>query len=511
MDVEQFRDDVRGGRVGADRLVDLVVMLNERLQQANGRLQQANGRLQQANERIAELERKLAGRAGEKIAEPFSLAAEEKRQQARGRRRRQRNRPLRRGRISTADKLALAVRTEQVFPENVDPSDCKLSHARCVWRLENGQAALVAYEVYRGPRNQYGKIPGVIGRGEFGLEIVLAIAYQVYVVGLSFDKVCLLLNFFQGLRLGKSQVDALLHRLARHWEGEFDVLCALLANSAVVHADETSWSIHSVWALLSEKVRVLLFGVHKDAATLQALLDPATFAGVVVSDDAAVYANFTHSQKCWAHLLRKAIKLTLLEPTNAEYRDFTDRLLEIYRAACRVQADGRLSDAGRARKATALDDEIFDLCGATWLAELPKSEGPADDYRLLCNELVRLMIARQLFTFVTAAPVTTPSGETTPVAGTNNEAERTLRGPALARKTGRTNKTSRGARRQTIVVSVLESLRQHLSQFTLSSVIREVLAWSDAGQSCFARLLAQLRLTTPAPSILDRLLPVPSG
>jgi len=502
MDVEQFRDDIRCGRIDVDRLVDLVVTLNERLQRAH--------------ERIAELERKLAARATEKVAEPFSLSAEEKRQRARGRQGRKRNRPLRRGRISTADKLSLAVRTEQVFPAGVfsgtvAASDCKLSHTRCVWRLENGQAALVAYEVYRGPRNQYGKIPGVIGRSEFGLEIVLAIAYQVYVVGLSFDKVCLLLNFFQGLRLGKSQVDALLHRLARHWEGEFDVLCTLLANSAVVHADETSWSIDSVWAFLSEKVRVLLFGVHKDAATLQAVLDPATFAGIVVSDDAAVYANFTHSQKCWAHLLRKAIKLTLLEPANAEYRKFTDRLLDIYRAACRVQRDGRLSMAGRDRKVAALDDDIFDLCGPAWCAELPPTEGPANDCRLLCNELMRLMIVKQLFTFVTAAPITMPSGETTPVAGTNNESERTLRGPAMARKTGRTSKTIRGARRQTIVVSVLESLRQQLSQFTLASVIREVLQWSDTGQSCFAQLLAKLRLPTPVTSILDRLLPVPSG
>ena len=45
------------------------------------------------------------------------------------------------------------------------------------------------------------------------------------------------------------------------------------------------------------------------------ILDPATFAGIVISDDAAVYANFTQSQKCWAHFLRKAIKLTLMEPS----------------------------------------------------------------------------------------------------------------------------------------------------------------------------------------------------
>jgi hypothetical protein len=73
---------------------------------------------------------------------------------------------------------------------------------------------LVAYEVYRGPGNRYGVIPGVLGRSEFGVEIVIAIAYQVYVVGLSLDKVCLLLKFFQNLTLHKSQVDALLTAIA---------------------------------------------------------------------------------------------------------------------------------------------------------------------------------------------------------------------------------------------------------------------------------------------------------
>ncbi len=116
--------------------------------------------------------------------------------------------------------------------------------------------------------------------------------------------------------------------------------------------------------------------------------------------------------------MRKAIKLTLLEPDNAEFRRFTDRLLEIYYAARRVQNDGRLGDAGRARKVAELDDEIVELCFPMWSAELPKLEGANDDYRLLCNELMKLMLAQELFTFVTAAPVTTPTGAVVPVAGT---------------------------------------------------------------------------------------------
>ena len=141
-----------------------------------------------------------------------------------------------------------------------------------------------------------------------------------------------------------------------------------------------------------------------------------------------------------------------------------------------MQRDRRLGAAGRARKVAELDDELTELCGPVWFAELPPSAGPENDYRLLCNELMRLMLARELFTFVTAPPVTMPNGEATPVAGTNNEAERTLRSAATARKTGRTSKSLRGARRQTILVSVLESLRQQLPTFTLSAVIGEILA-----------------------------------
>jgi hypothetical protein len=369
---------------------------------------------------------------------------------------------------------------------------------------------LVAYHIYRGPGNRYGRIPGTLGRSEFGLEIIVAIAYQVFVVGLSFDKVCLLMNFFQNLSLRKSQVDALLKRLARHWESDFDRLCTLLAHSAVVHADETSWSINSVWAFFSEKVRVLFFGVHKDAETLKQILDPQTFAGILISDDAAVYANFTHAQKCWAHLLRNAIKLTLIQPHNAPYRHLADRLLEIYRAACQVQSDGRLSDAGRARKVTELDDQILDLCGAVWAAELPPSDGPDNDYRLRCNELMRLMLAEQLFTFVTGAAVKLPDGRALPVASTNNEAERGLRNTATARKTGRTNKSSRGARRQTVLTSMLETLRLHLPCFTLSSVIEEIERWSTRGRSRFEDLLQQLNLPPPKQSILDKVLPIPA-
>ena len=505
MDVEQFKEGVRRGQVSADRLHDL--------------LESAVRLLEKANARIAELEQRLESlgqTTTTKLDEPYSVEAEEKRQAERGKKKKAKpKRSRRRGRKKTADKIAQAVRTEAVYPASANPEDCKLSHTRVVWRLENGQAVLVAYEVYRGPKNEYGQVPGVIGRSEFGLEFVLTIAHLTYVVGLSFDKICMLMSFFQNLNLRKSQVDALLNQLSRHWESEFDTLCILLANSAVVHTDETSWSLNSVWAFLSEQARVLFFGVHKDAETLRQILDPATFEGIVNSDDAAIYQNFTQSQKCWAHLLRKAIKLTLLDPQVEEYRQLTDRLLEIYRTACRVQQDKRFGDAGRAAKVDELNDQVLELVFPIWAAELaPHQEGSLDDYRKLCNELMRLLLDGQLFVFVTAAATTAPNGKQQAVSGTNNEAERTLRNPAGARDTHRTTKTVRGARRRTVIVSVLESTRQYLAQFTLPTLLAEIERWTTRGRSCFTDQLQKLKrklkgqLQQPAKPLLDALLPL---
>ena len=211
-DVEQLKQDVRDGRIDPERLIGLLVAVQRQLQASiNGTRsgKAADRRIRETAWQVGDGERRRA------VFDAGGRAAAASTGEEAGKRKR----PMRRGRMTTADKIRQAERTEKVFPAGVAPSDCQLSHTRPVWRLENGRAVLVAYEVYRGPKNQYGKIPGTLGRSEFGIEIILAIAYQVYIVGLSFDKVCLLMNFFQNLRLRKSQVDSLLHQLSRHWQG----------------------------------------------------------------------------------------------------------------------------------------------------------------------------------------------------------------------------------------------------------------------------------------------------
>jgi transposase len=519
--VYPLKKQIEDGKLSIDQLIALHVDVCNQLAE----LSKQNSKLveftQQLKQRLDTLEPKNDDDdpPGPSPSEPYSLSAEDRRRREKLlnklRNKRGQNRSSRRGRIATSDKIALASRTEDVYPSDVERQACKLSHTRVVWRLENNSAVLVAYRVWRYGR-KFGKVVGTVGRCEYGLEFVLAIAYQVYVVGLSLDKVSLLTEFFQKIKLRKSQIDALLNRLAKFLESQFDTLCHLLACSAIVHADETSWSIKSVWTLVSEKARLLIFGVNKDAETLKKLIDPETFSGLVNSDHAAVYSRFSKTQKCWAHLIRKAIKLCLQDPKNKKFIRLRDELIAVFRLAVSLKADKRFSDDGRHNKVVELEDRLIDFVVADCQRYDDQQIGLMNDYRLLVKEIFQLASDHELFTFVTTANVVRPNGSVMQAEPTNNEAERTLRGPAISRKTGRTNKTSSGARRQTVIVSVLESLKYYLTRYSLSDIVAEVLKWQADGISCFQNQLntmpGQPQRAQPPPRncgspILERLIP----
>jgi transposase len=103
---------------------------------------------------------KAGGSPTAKISRPFSVRSEEKRQEARGKKRRKQKRGRKRGRRTTAEKVALAERTERVFPKGVPETGCWLSHTRPVWRLEQGTAVLVAYGSIAARTTSTGEFPG---------------------------------------------------------------------------------------------------------------------------------------------------------------------------------------------------------------------------------------------------------------------------------------------------------------------------------------------------------------
>ncbi len=469
------------GRV-TERLFDLLEKQASRCE----RLEKENARLRQ---RIAELEKHdppQPPRSADEPTESYSLSAEEKRRRKRLRQTTAKKRKA--GRKLNKDKQKTVVRWVDILPEGARKKDCLLQSERPVWRIEDGRAVRVGYRVYRLAWGETPRIPGVLPRCEFGVEVHVLLAYLVYIVGISIDKACQLLRFFCQLPLEPSQADAMLTQLGKHWGEEFDAICGQIALAAVVYADETSWRTGrlntSLWSFTSEKWCVMLFGCSKDRQTLESILPPEIFDGVLVSDDAAVYQQGYFGQKCWAHLLRKAIKLSLLHPENPTYGRFLEDLLKLFRDAKRASQDRRLGGEGRETRVAMLEGRLCDICHPHWpniTPGLPEPRTEAEkDFRNLVNELLRLMVNEQLFVFVLDPKV----------EATNNLSERQLRSSALARKANRTNKTDTGATRQTHIVSVLESLRRSLDRFTIHTVVGKA-------ANCLHRSIGMFQPTGP--------------
>lgn len=478
MNAHDARIEFQRGHLGVEQLLDLL----EKQEQTIRRLRAEVERLKQ---RLAHYEPEIQHEA--KPEDPaggggthYSLQAEEKR---RRRRKRKKKSP---GRRQTRLKFAEAQTFEEIYPDNARPEDCKVVRERAVWRLKDHRAVLVGYRVFQGPEGVEPRIPGVTPRCEYGIEILVVLSFLVYIIGISLDKACAVLGFFCQLSLSKSQADALLRQLARHWKTEFDTLCDLMAYAAVVYMDETGWKIGSegcsLWTFASKFHRVFLFGCHKDDATLDDMLPPDVFHGIGVSDDAAVYRRrFRKGQKCWAHLLRKAIRLALLYPRKQTYQRFLDELLSLYYEAKRAAADQRLGPSGRARRVDEFNDRVNEFFRRYWHLK-PDMKPHERDFANLVNELFERMLDEELFTFV-LHPEVEP---------TNNLPERLQRTPAQDRDAGRTSKTAAGAHRRSVIVSVLESLRANLEAFTLESVLEEVSRWMTEGISLFARQWQEL-------------------
>lgn len=479
MDTKEFRREFESRATPAD---DLIERLLTRLEQLEDRLRRVEAENERLKQRLRQYE-PVTGQ-GETKEDSRNLNYSVNGEERRRRRKRRKKSP---GRRRTAVKFGQATVFEDVRPEGVDPGLQRLVRKRAAWRLIHNKAVLVGYSIYGAPGVPEPRIPGLLPRGEYGLEIVVVLAFLVYIIRMSQAKACEVLRFFCELPINPSQADSLLRQLGKHWNVEFDALCDLLVRAAVVYMDETGWKVGqagcSLWAFLGDAVRVFVFGCRKDAATLNAILPPDLFAGIGVSDDAAVYGRrFREAQKCWAHLLRKAIRLTLLYPGSQRYQRFLDELLSIFRDAKQAAADKRLSATGRDRRVSELEERLCTLCNR--YDRDPGGDAP-QHRREFCNlvwELQRLVVDEELFTFVRHPEV----------APTNNGSERALRDPAQDRAAGRTSKTAAGAHRRSVIFSVLESLRAQLPCFTLQAVVAEAVSWAAAGIGRFRAQLSRL-------------------
>jgi hypothetical protein len=418
------------------------------------------------------------------------------------------------GRKPAEAKCHLVTETIKVFADGVDPVGCIHHRSQFAWRIDDGKAVYVCYDIYDLPGSHDLPLPPGLrhNRSEFGIEILLILSFLHFWVGMSIDNAVATMNFFTGLDLSKSQADSLLSQLANDWDKQYDTIAELIALQTIVYIDETGWKVGSkscyTW-IFSTSMHVLFrCGVSRKKTEATAILGDS-FGGIGVTDDYAAYKSmFSEHQLCWAHLLRKAIKLMLQNPEETEYAEFWDQLCSIYHdakqrsqeVAASVTGDRLNSAEGRRAVIEELQARVTSLCDrreeaiitttAAAKAQPPikPTAPPVATFLLLQRELADQLEC--LFVFV----------EHPDVEPTNNRSERNARREAEIRKGARTNKTAAGAKRRSTIVTVFASLRTRIDNFTLANMLTEVGRWANAGVSLFQIELDAIKANLPPPT-----------
>jgi transposase len=461
----------------------------EHLERENAELKAENAKLKTENKELRGLlHQQGSAKASKapKFTENYSV------EQNQGKRKSKRGKQST-GRRPHSIKLDLVDEQVNIYEPDVPRSSCVERRVQYGWRLVEGQAKYICYPLYALPKSpNVPKVPGLRTRqSEYGLEIILTVAFLHYWTGISLDHVCSVMQFFTGLSLSKSQANALLNQLSTDWDDQYDTIAELLSRQMVIYIDETGWKIGSdscyTWAFSTAMHVLFRCGVGRGKAEAEAILGEY-FEGIGVTDDYGAYqALFLEHQLCWAHLLRKAIKLMLQHPDEAAYRLFLDELYAIYQQAIRWQKDQRLT-VGRAEKIIVLQDRICELCDL--------SDREIDSATMSAHEQTFIRLHKELIRGLDALFVFVAHPEVEP---TNNRSERNVRHEAMVRKGGRTSKSQFGAKRRGVIMTVLATLNTRFESFTLNELIDEIGQWAQDGLSRFQQELAALEKALPPP------------
>ncbi len=265
--------------------------------------------------------------------------------------------------------------------------------------------------------------------------------------GLSMRKTVSVLHDHFGLKLTAGGLALLLQRVGRKVQPQYDQMVVQLCQSAVVHADETSWWVGGpgwwLWVFTTQTMTFYVVVQSRGAAVAMKVLGE-DFAGVLVSDCLAIYDDLNpRQQKCYSHHLKAISEACQVHPQHGEH--YLLQVQALLRTALWLKA---LQAGAEAQRFKLCLDNLRSRAHA--LLDSPRTQ--------LQEEKVRMRLWKQrdhLFTFL----------ERSDVPATNNLAERQLRPAVIARKISCGNKTSQGAQAWQVLASLAATSRQKGQSF----------------------------------------------
>ena len=256
-----------------------------------------------------------------------------------------------------------------------------------------------------------------------------------------------------GVKLSTGTIDRCIREAGIACEPVVEELLGSLQLAEILHVDETPWyqkgKLYWLWVAINSKTAVFRIAPRTKAEFKQ-LVNEA-FVGWLITDGYGAYRHRERRQRCLAHLIRKAIRIS---------QSIYSRIARIGRLIL-----GNLRNfihAIREGKNRAELDQI--ICSLRGICYVGKNANQVRYQKLkaLASEILNDWDA-------VIAAVNNPH-----LPLTNNEAERALRHAVIARRISHGTRTNEGSIAYSCLLSVIETcrLRQVNPWEYLSSVIK---------------------------------------
>jgi len=271
-----------------------------------------------------------------------------------------------------------------------------------------------------------------------------AMAFMNKTLGLSLGKIADLFGTLWKLEVTRGGVSHAIGSIGNKCRDDYRAILNAVANSEQVTCDETGWRVGGwgAWlhAAATEKARAYLIDPARGKEATDKLIGEH-YGGTMVHDGWAPYDRYTSAihQQCDAHLLRRCNEM--IEVARGRARHFPQQIKAILQRGLRLRNE-RQTGARTLRStrihAGKLTRLIRQLCK-------PRKSNSANDR--LAGFCYRH--AEELFTFLTQEGID----------ATNFRGEQALRAAVVNRKVWGGNRTWRGAEMQSVLMSVLNTLR----------------------------------------------------
>jgi transposase len=323
----------------------------------------------------------------------------------------------------------------------------KQSRTRIVEDLEQARATITEHQIHssycpRCKKRVEPKVTQALPRATVGNRALALSSWLHYGLGNSLSQVTSVFDSLFHFPVSGSGLVQMWGRLADALNPWYEQLAAEASGSAVLHADETGWRVngktHWLWCFTNPTLTCYLIDPSRGSKVVTEFLGEC-FEGMLISDFFAAYNVVAHEQRqvCLAHLLREIKKVSARDQSPA-WRAFAKKLKRLLRDALRLAAHPDRSALKFLMLRYRLQCRITKMCNA-------EHEHP--DCRRLTKRLIRHRDSLLEFLYNPDVP---PD---------NNRAEREIRPAVIARKNSFHNMSDRGARTQSILMSVYRTLK----------------------------------------------------